>query len=368
MASLPVPVAVTIVLTPAERVVLERWARGRRVPRRLVRRARIVLQAAAGASNAAIARALHTDRECVGRWRARFAENRLAGLQREAPRPGRPPGIPAAVVHALVILLTRATRPGGRPWSPRTLARVAGISPATVQRCCQASGLAPYWVTAARLRRPFPGVDRLTQVLGGYLTAVDSALVVGGDVVGPQRIVSPAWPRTPGPPPAGLARYAVRLPPVARVVAGSPAQNRVIDWLNFLTHVADRVPRGYWVHVFADNPLTHLHPAVPAWLADHPEVVVHLVPAGRPLPRWFLPTLHGWIGPQVSPTRLATITTLRAAVTDLRPRSVHHRSPAAWMAGKRTVRLCCGNPRWRLPPEPWGWGARPKTRARSSSR
>jgi len=190
---------------------------------------------------------------------------------------------------------------------------------------------------------------------------VDGALVGGGDVVGPHRPASPAWPRAPGRPPAGLARYAVRVRSPARIVAGSAAENRVIDWLQFLVHVAARVPRGYWVHVFADNPLTHLHPAVPAWLADHPEVVVHLVPAGRPLPRWFLPTLHAWIGPQVSPTRLAEITVLRAAVAVLQPRSAHQRYPAFWMAGKRTVRLCCGKPRWGLPPDPWGWGPRPET-------
>jgi transposase len=47
----------------------------------VVRRARIVLQSTAGLSNAAIARALRTDRECVGRWRARFAAERLLGLQ-----------------------------------------------------------------------------------------------------------------------------------------------------------------------------------------------------------------------------------------------------------------------------------------------
>jgi DNA-binding CsgD family transcriptional regulator len=90
MATHPVQVALPIVLTPAERATLERWARGRRVPRRLVRRARIILRAAAGLSNAAIARALRTDRECVGRWRARLAAERLAGLPHEAARSGRP--------------------------------------------------------------------------------------------------------------------------------------------------------------------------------------------------------------------------------------------------------------------------------------
>jgi transposase len=365
MARLPVPVAVPIVLTPAERVVLERWARGRRVPRRLVRRARIVLRAVAGESNAAIARALRTDRECVGRWRGRFAAERLAGLQREAPRPGRPPAIPAAGLQALAMLLRTTTQVDGRPWSPRALARALArtvrISPATVQRCCQASGLAPHWVTAARLRRPFPGFDRLTQVLGGYLTEVDTALVVGGDVVGPNRPVPPAWPRKPGPPPTPLARYAVRVPPVIRVLPGTPVQNRVIDWLQFLAYVAARVPRGYWVHVFADNRVTHLHPAVPAWLTTHPQVVVHLVPADRPLPRWFLRRLREWVGPRLPRNRVAEITTVRAAVAVLRPRSVRRRRPSFWMATKSLVRFWCGSPRWHLPPDPWGWGPRPKT-------
>ena len=59
--------AIPIILTADERTTLERWARGRRTPVRLVLRAKIVLRAAAGLQNTAIAAALHTDRECVGR-------------------------------------------------------------------------------------------------------------------------------------------------------------------------------------------------------------------------------------------------------------------------------------------------------------
>jgi len=176
----------------------------------------------------------------------------------------------------------------------------------------------------------------------------------------------------------------------ARVVAGSPAQNRVPDWLLFLTYVAARIPRGRWVHVFADNWVTHLHPAVPAWLARHPQVVLHLLPADASLPRWFLPALQRWVGPRLPPQpplppalrsvlkdkdlvrRLqarglriplnprAPIRSLRAAVAVLRPRSARRRDPSFWMASKSLVRFCCGNPRWHLPPDPWGRGPRPK--------
>ncbi len=389
MAISPGQPARPIVLTPAEQATLERWARGRRVPRRLVRRARIVLQAAAGLPVAASARALRTDRECVARWRARFTAARLAGLQHEAARPGRPPEIPDLVLQSLVTLLTASVSREGRPWSTRSLARTAGVSPATIHRLFQASGLTPHWGRAARLRTPFPGFARLTEVLGGYLTDLDSALVVGGDVVRPQRPVPPPEPRRPGArPPAVPARYAVPLPPPIRVVAGSPAENRVPDWLQFLTHVAARIPRGYWVHLFADNGVTHLHPAVPAWLARHPRVVLHLLPADDSLPRWFLPALQRWVAPKlppepvlppivqalakwkvqllqqygilrIPPNRRAQIRTLRAAVAVLRPRSVRKRSPSFWMASKRVVRICCGNPRWHLPLDPCGWGPHP---------
>ncbi len=391
MATPTVQVALPIVLTAAERATLERWARGRRIPRRLVRRARIVLQAAAGLSNAAIARVLRTDRECVGRWRARFAAERLPGLQHEAARPGRPPGISDALLQALMTLLTTAVGSAGRPWSCRSLARTAGVSPATIHRLCQATGLTPHWGRALRLRTPPPGFSRLIYVLGGYLTSLDSALVVGGDVVSPQRPVPPPEPRRPGErPPSVPARYAVPLPPVVRVVLGSPEQNRVRDWLQFLQYVAARIPRGRWVHVFADNWVTHLHPAVPAWLACHPQVVLHLLPADASLPRWFLPALQRWVGPRLPPerpltpglrsllkdtklmrvlqargiriplNRRAQIRSLRAAVAVLQPRSARRRNPSFWMATKSLVRFLCGNPRWHQPPDPWGLGPRPK--------
>ena len=55
----------------------------------LARRARIVLLAAGGLSNTAIAERLGVSRLTVGTWRRRFAEKRLEGLDDE-PRPSAP--------------------------------------------------------------------------------------------------------------------------------------------------------------------------------------------------------------------------------------------------------------------------------------
>jgi len=83
-------IAPKIALTDEERTVLERWSRGRSTPARLVLRSRIVLLAAEGKMNQKIAPRLRTALKTVSLWRRRFAEQRIAGIEKDAPRGGRP--------------------------------------------------------------------------------------------------------------------------------------------------------------------------------------------------------------------------------------------------------------------------------------
>ncbi|MCX6000339.1 MAG: helix-turn-helix domain-containing protein [Chloroflexi bacterium] len=78
-----------IMLTRAERDRLESWLRGQAVEQRLAERARIVLGGSAGMTTKEIARNLHVRPATVSKWRTRFAERRIAGLN-DAPRPGAP--------------------------------------------------------------------------------------------------------------------------------------------------------------------------------------------------------------------------------------------------------------------------------------
>ena len=80
-----------IVLTAKERAVVESWARKYTSPYYQVIRAKIVLLAADGVSNKVIGERLDVPRPVVSKWRKRFHEQRLAGLEDE-PRAGRPPG------------------------------------------------------------------------------------------------------------------------------------------------------------------------------------------------------------------------------------------------------------------------------------
>ena len=79
-----------VTLSPEQRVELEARARRYTLPYRDVVRAKIVLMASAGLDNDEIAARLDTRREIVSKWRKRFFEQGLAGLE-ERPRGGRPP-------------------------------------------------------------------------------------------------------------------------------------------------------------------------------------------------------------------------------------------------------------------------------------
>ncbi len=82
-----------IQLSQAERSLLESQARKYTLPYYSVLRAKIVLLAAQGRPNDQIAASLSVPRQIVSKWRKRFFEERLAGLEDE-PRPGRPPVFP----------------------------------------------------------------------------------------------------------------------------------------------------------------------------------------------------------------------------------------------------------------------------------
>ena len=78
-----------ILLTQEEKQELARRAARYTLPYFVVQRAKMILMAAQGMDNDAIAASLDARREIVSRWRKRFFEKRLSGLE-ERPRPGRP--------------------------------------------------------------------------------------------------------------------------------------------------------------------------------------------------------------------------------------------------------------------------------------
>src|SRR5580700_11840682 len=114
--------ATSIELSPDEREALERNVRRRKSAHALSQRSRIVLLAAEGLTDGAIAERVGLGRDTVGIWRNRFSHKRVEGLLDE-PRVGRPREIGDDQVEAVVVTTLekspRALRTGAHARSPR---------------------------------------------------------------------------------------------------------------------------------------------------------------------------------------------------------------------------------------------------------
>ena len=88
---MPVPRASQVTLAEDERSRLESIVRAHSPPQAMAVRCQVILRAAAPdqPSNLQVANELHCHRHTVGRWRSRYLQDGLRGLQ-DAPRSGRP--------------------------------------------------------------------------------------------------------------------------------------------------------------------------------------------------------------------------------------------------------------------------------------
>lgn len=300
---LPMRRALPITLTPAERTTLTRWARGRRTPVRVVLRAKIVLRAAAGLRNKDIAAELHTDRECVGRWRQRFANHRLAGLTHDAPRAGRLPRIPPATIQRIVTLTTTTTPPAATHWTTRTLAPVVGVSPKTIHRVWQAHGLKPNQLRPFKLSRDPHFVEKFTDVVGLYLNPPAKALVFCADEKGQIQALDRTQPGLPlkkgrwGTMTHDYKRHGTTTLFAAlnvltgEVIGTCQPRHRHQEWLHFLKELDQKTPSDRDLHLIVDNYATHTHSTVQRWLTRHPRFHVHFIPTSSSwlnlIERWF---------------------------------------------------------------------------------
>lgn len=119
------PEAREVRLTPKIRKVLEARVRAPSTPQRDVRRARIVLLAAAGRSTRSIAEEVGVQPRIVSNWRARFADHGLGGLE-DRPRGHKQPIYGQATNKRIVALLDEPPPKGYARWTGPLLAKALG--------------------------------------------------------------------------------------------------------------------------------------------------------------------------------------------------------------------------------------------------
>ena len=165
-----------LAVTPEDRRELQRIVRSGKTEQRIALRARIVFGAADGHSNNALAKELKTSRPTVIDWRARFAEGGVKALYEDRPR-GRSFKPLVRAKETEVIARTQTAPPQATQWSCRRMAKICGISKASVQRIWQANGLKPHLVKTFKLSNDPDFIAKLEDVVGLYMNPPDHALV-----------------------------------------------------------------------------------------------------------------------------------------------------------------------------------------------
>jgi transposase len=140
-----------ISLSPEDQAALQGWVADRNTPQKLVWRARIVLRWAEGVGVTAIVRATGKTKRTAYRWRDRYVERGLQGLQRDASRRGRKERLCAEAIERVVHMTLTAKPPVGTHWSVRKLAKAVGLSHSSVQRIWAAHGLKPHLTRTFKL-------------------------------------------------------------------------------------------------------------------------------------------------------------------------------------------------------------------------
>jgi hypothetical protein len=140
-----------LVMTDAEREVLEALGRAQMATHGEVQRARALLGAADGEANTAIAARIGVSPATVTAWRVRFESDRLGGFGQVRKGRGRKPSIPTEKIEAIVDATLHSKPPGETHWSTRSMAKAQGVSPATVQRVWSARELRPHRVDTFKL-------------------------------------------------------------------------------------------------------------------------------------------------------------------------------------------------------------------------
>lgn len=296
-------VAQAITVSEEDRQTLKRWARGRRTPARLVLRAKIVMLAADGRLNKEIAAELNTGMKIVCKWRNRFAKVGLTGIERDAPRGGRPATRRAEIAAHIVRVTTTQQPRAATHWSVRTLAAELGTSPSMVQRVWKANRLQPHRTKTFKLSNDPQFTEKLVDVVGLYVNPPEHALVLCVDEKSQIQALDrtqkglPIHPGRLGTMTHDYKRhgtttlFAALLVADGLVIEACMSRHRHQEWIKFLKLIDASTDPSLDLHLVADNYATHKHPQVRRWLKRHPRFHMHFTPTSSSwlnlVERWF---------------------------------------------------------------------------------
>ena len=278
------------------------WSKRPKTAQALAMRSRVVLLAADGKSNTAIATQLSVTLQTVGKWRQRYLDMGLEGLVDE-PRPGTSHKLSDQDVERVLALTLESTPADATHWSTRSMAKRVGLSRASIHRIWQAFSLAPHRSETFKLSRDPLFIDKVRDIVGLYLAPPERALVLCVDEKSQIQALdrtAPLLPMRPGQIERRTHDYArhgttslfaALDTKTGKLIGQTQRRHRSQEFRNFLDTIEKNVPTDLDVHLILDNYGTHKTQLIRDWLVKRPRFHLHFTPTSASwlnlVERWF---------------------------------------------------------------------------------
>ena len=281
-------------LSDEQREEFYRLCRSGKTSVRLKERLSIVLLADEGLSNIEIAEHVRLNAHSVGRWRNRFIEEGLSGIDKDRPRGlTKKASINAdyAKLRTQIIRVTTKEKPeGDTHWSTRTLAKKLGTNHKFVSRVWRDCGLKPHLICMFKVSNDPNFEEKLTDVVGLYLNPPENAVVFSVDEKSSIQALDRTQPGLPlkkgraGTMTHDYKRngtstlFAALNVQTGEVIGECKQRHRHQEFLSFLKTVERQTPEDLELHIIVDNYATHKHQKVKNWLKRNKRVTLHFIP------------------------------------------------------------------------------------------
>src|ERR1700733_13763482 len=278
-----------LVITDEQRSEYSKEAQSRTLPAGDVFRARLILALGEGASYSKIMQTLQTTAPTISRWKQRFEEQGMEGLD---PRhKGSQPRVANAAVQARIARKTQQKpSDGSTHWSCRKMAEALGLSKSTVQRVWAQARLKPHRLDRYMASNDPRFEEKAADIIGLYMNPPQHAAVFCVDektAIQALDRLDPVLPLSPGRAErhgfeyyrhGTLSLYAALDIKTGKVQGKTASRHTRAAFVEFLGDLVASQPKRREIHVIADNLSTHKTQAVRTFLLDHPHVHLHFTP------------------------------------------------------------------------------------------
>jgi transposase len=278
-----------IELSTEEREELIGWSNSRTLPAGDVFKAKLILALADGKSYSAVEAELGTSRPTIARWKARFEDSRIAGLEGRH-KGSRPRRATPAMQARLLKKTQQKPADGSTHWSCRKMAAAVGLSPATVYRIWSKARLKPHRLDRYMASNDPAFEQKAADVIALYMNPPQNAAVFCVDektAIQALDRLDPVLPLSAGRAEkhgfeyyrhGTLSLYAALDIRTGKVQGKTASRHTSSEFIDFLTEIVKCNPGPEEIHIVLDNLSAHKTTAVKEFLEQNPRVSFHFTP------------------------------------------------------------------------------------------